>query len=213
MTRINLKSALTPIYPRIRHLNFFSNHILGRIFRKKIRKSKIENAFEKISDSLEEKPIPYTRTTPSAALIELTNVCNLNCTMCNIHEQKRPTDFMKVDTFERILDQLSSIGIDRAGLYYLGETFVFPHLDRMLDVAKRRNFKIHIRSNAHYAKRIDKFHKQFPNIMNSLSFSIDGATKETFEKIRRGGKIEKVFESLETVHKINSGKINSRIDM
>jgi len=49
--------------------------------------------------------------------------------------------------------------------------------------------------------------------MNSLSFSIDGATKETFEKVRRGGKIEKVFDSLETIHKINRGKINSRIDM
>ncbi len=157
--------------------------------------------------------MPYTRTVPVSALIELTNVCNLNCTMCNIHDQKRPTDFMKAETFERILDQLSEIGINSAGLYYLGETFVFPHLDKILNIAEKRNFKIHIRSNAHYAKRIDKLHKQFPNLMNSLSFSIDGATKETFEKIRRGGKIEKVYESLETIHKINDGKIDSRIDM
>ena len=127
--------------------------------------------------TLLEKPTPYTRNIPVAALVELTNVCNLNCTMCNIHDQKRATDFMKPDTFDRILDQLSEIGIKNVGLYYLGETFIFPHLDRILSIAEKRNFQIHIRSNAHYARRIDKLHKQFPNLMNSLSFSIDGATK------------------------------------
>ena len=133
--------------------------------------------------------------------------------MCNIHDSKRLTDFMKPSTFERVLDQLTAIGIKTVGLYYLGETFIFPHLDRILKIAEERDFKIHIRSNAHYAKRIDKLYNQFPNIMNSLSFSIDGATKETFEKIRINGKMEKVYESLDTVNKINDGKIDKRIDM
>ena len=40
-----------------------------------------------------------------------------------------------------------------------------------------------------------------------------GLQKQTYEKIRRNGKIEKVYDSLNTVHKINKGKIDSKIGM
>ena len=208
-----IKEALPTLYPRLRYSKRMVKRFKDKILNKSIRKKNIDDAFEKMKSTMDEIPLPYKRNVPVHALVELTNVCNLNCTMCNIHDSKRATDFMKPSTFERVLDQLDTIGKKDIGLYYLGETFVFPHLDRILKIAEKRKFKVHIRSNAHYAKRIDKLHEQFPNLMNSLSFSIDGATKETFEKVRLGGKMEKVYESLETVHNINKEKIDSRIDM
>ena len=36
--------------------------------------------------------------------IEITNVCNLNCTFCK--GSKRPKDFMSVDSFKEILDKI-----------------------------------------------------------------------------------------------------------
>jgi MoaA/NifB/PqqE/SkfB family radical SAM enzyme len=47
-----------------------------------------------------------------------------------------------------------------------------------------------------------EFHDKIPHIMNGLTtlgISIDGATADTYEKLRLGGKWDKLIESLESV--------------
>ena len=49
-----------------------------------------------------------------------------------------------------------------------------------------------------------EFHTRVPyviNNLNELGVSIDGASKDTYEKLRLGGKWEKINENLECISK------------
>jgi MoaA/NifB/PqqE/SkfB family radical SAM enzyme len=72
---------------------------------------------------------------------------------------------------------------------------VYRHF--MEQTPERNNIKYSILTNGLMFK---EFHTKVPYVINNLQelgVSIDGATKETYEKLRLGGKWEKILEGLE----------------
>tara|TARA_X000000950_G_C13719264_1_gene579510 strand:- start:214 stop:777 length:564 start_codon:yes stop_codon:yes gene_type:complete len=72
---------------------------------------------------------------------------------------------------------------------------VYRHF--MDQTPERDNIKYSILTNGLMFK---DFHTRVPNVignLNELGVSIDGATKETYEKLRLGGKWDKINENLE----------------
>ena len=72
---------------------------------------------------------------------------------------------------------------------------VYRHF--MEQTPKRDNIKYSILTNGLMFR---EFHGKVPYVINNLQelgVSIDGATKETYEKLRLGGKWEKILEGLE----------------
>ena len=72
---------------------------------------------------------------------------------------------------------------------------VYRHF--MEQTPERENIKYSILTNGLMFK---EFHGKVPNVirnLNELGVSIDGATKETYEKLRLGGKWDKILEALE----------------
>jgi radical SAM protein with 4Fe4S-binding SPASM domain len=159
--------------------------------------------------SLTPKPVKKARGGP--ALIEITNACNLNCKMCNTKSSTRPASLMSPDDFELILVKLKHAGIASIALHTVGETFVYRKLESLLEIARRHGFEVRLSTNAQFPERLEEVYRAYPDIANVFRFSIDGATKETFEDIRVNGNFEKVIECLEVVHRINDGRPNSRI--
>ena len=149
--------------------------------------------------------------TPVSSNIEITNACNLNCLMCNTKLQERPNRLMEPKVFERIILELKSSGILTAGLHTVGETFVYKDLETLLDIAQNHDFRIWISTNAQFPERIEEVYTRFPEMLNDIRISVDGATAKTFEHIRVGGSFEKVIESFEVIHRLNEGRQNSRI--
>jgi len=170
---------------------------------------------QRIDDAISEFIAPVItgkKALPTDSLIEITNMCNLNCVMCNIQISKRPQGFMTPDLFDHILCQLQSVGIRTIGLHTVGETFMYPKLEILLKLAQERRFVVWLSTNGQFPKKMEELHKHHPELKPySYRFSIDGATKETYEFIRRGGKFERVFESLEVVHKFNESRINKKV--
>lgn len=154
---------------------------------------------------------PVTAQRGGPALIEITNACNLNCVMCNTKMSVRPPSLMAPDLFEHIIIQLKGVGIDSVALHTVGETFVYKNLGDLLEICRRHAVSVRISTNAQFPDKIEDIWRRFPTIVRQLRFSIDGALKETYEHIRKGGTHEKVMESLDVVHNINQGKPNSRI--
>lgn len=76
--------------------------------------------------------------------IEITNVCNLNCTFCK--GSKRPKDFMSVDSFKEILDKIKGY-TKYINLHVLGEPLMHPEIDDILRLAEENNFKVNITTN------------------------------------------------------------------
>ena len=62
-------------------------------------------------------------------------------------------------------------------------------------------------SNKHTREILNEI--QWSDVIHSLRFSIDGATKEVFEKIRVYGKFDRLIKNLNTFKKLNNGKIKN----
>ncbi len=76
--------------------------------------------------------------------IEITNVCNLACTFCP--QTRRKAEFMKIGTFEKILDQIRPY-TDYIYFHVKGEPLLHPELDDFLDLSYEKGFKVNITTN------------------------------------------------------------------
>src|SRR5262249_38730425 len=134
---------------------------------------------------------------PSRMHIEITNSCNLKCVMCYSPHMKRRKRFMKVDEFRRIIAQAAAHGVNEVGLYTTGEAFLHPKAVEFVRVAKREAKipYVYITSNGTLLtpKKADGIIEAG---LDSLNLSIDGAVKETYEKIRLGGNFEKLIANM-----------------
>ncbi len=130
--------------------------------------------------------------------------CNLRCPSCRkglIFHKEGSAYNLGVRLADRINEWLYSyehpiqvhIGSD-------GDPFashVYRHF--MEQTPERGNIKYSILTNALMFK---EFHTRVPNVirnLNELGVSIDGATKDTYEKLRLGGKWDKINENLECI--------------
>lgn len=76
--------------------------------------------------------------------IEITNVCNLNCSFCAKNE--RDARFMSVEEFTYILEQLQPY-TRYIYLHVLGEPLLHPQLPALLKVAKEYHIHVNMTSN------------------------------------------------------------------
>ena len=133
--------------------------------------------------------------------------CNLRCPSCRkgmIFHKEGSAYNLGIKLADRINEWLYNykhpiqvhIGSD-------GDPFashVYRHF--MEQTPERDNIKYSILTNALMFK---EFHTRVPyviNNLNELGVSIDGASKDTYEKLRLGGKWEKINENLECISKL-----------
>jgi len=133
--------------------------------------------------------------------------------MCNTKLSKRQGGRMDIKVFEKILTELKTVGVDTVALHTVAETFMYKDLDSIVNLIESNNFNLWVSSNAQFPDKIRELYDKFPNTAHTYRLSIDGATKDTYEFIRKGGSFSKVIESLEEIHKINNGKINKNITL
>lgn len=123
---------------------------------------------------------------PSTIMLELTNRCNLACTIC-----PREYDFgkqmdqgnMPLDEAKRIIDEVYPY-LDSIGLTGMGETFLCKYLSEIVDYIKKRNrgVIISISTNAVLPNFIEKAKKVVGKI-DTIQVSIDGLG-DTYNAIR-----------------------------
>ena len=130
--------------------------------------------------------------------------CNLRCPSCrkNLIFHKQGSAYqLGIRLADRIIEWLQShdnqvkvhIGSD-------GDPFashVYRHF--MEQVPERDNIKYSILTNGLMFK---EFHTRVPYVMQNLEelgVSIDGASRETYERLRLGGRWHKILESLESI--------------
>ena len=80
----------------------------------------------------------------SRVYIEITNVCNMNCSFC--HGHSRPSRRMSEEEFSRILDALEG-HTKYIYLHLMGEPLTHPSLPELIRLASERGFKPMITTN------------------------------------------------------------------
>lgn len=141
---------------------------------------------------------------PSNMLIEPTNTCNLKCPGCPTGSGilTRPKGFMQFSDFKKIIDEAHK-GLESIMLWNYGEPLLNPDIFEMIKYAKKFNIRTITSTNAYFLP------ENIGNIINSgldkLIVSLDGASKETYEKYRLNSDFNKVSQSIHDLcHKKNS---------
>jgi MoaA/NifB/PqqE/SkfB family radical SAM enzyme len=121
------------------------------------------------------------------AVIEPTVRCNLNCITCSEVTRGRTKKDMDFSDFKNILDQFPYV--IKLALQGVGEPLLNPDLFRMIRWAKGRKIYVYFNSNGTLLDD-ENSNRLIESGLDLINFSIDGGTKEVYEKIRRGASLE-----------------------
>ncbi len=138
---------------------------------------------------------------PKYVQIEPVGQCNLRCTMCPIQFRQDgppfgPPAFMDFSVFTRLVDGFD--GLDHLHLQGLGEPMMHPRFFDMVAYAVGKSTRVTTNTNLTLinAKRAEQC---ISSGLDTIHVSIDGATAETYERIRLRAKFERVLRNLEMV--------------
>lgn len=141
-------------------------------------------------------------TVPPTVYVELTNECNLNCVMCDRGALSRKKLKMDIELFKRIIDNAAEIGVPEVKLNRFGEPLLQPLLIDMIKYAKDKDIlRVYFTTNATLLTE-EMARKIIASGLDSITFSVDGGTAETYENIRRGARYNKVVKNIETFARI-----------
>jgi MoaA/NifB/PqqE/SkfB family radical SAM enzyme len=133
--------------------------------------------------------------------IDPTNVCTLKCPFCpnGFGNIKRAKGMMDLKHFQKIIDMLGPylLHID---MQNWGEPLLHKDIYKMISYAKKFDINIALSTNLN---NFDE--KSAEDMVNSrldrVLLSIDGASKETYEKYRRGGDFSRVIKNIKILVK------------
>lgn len=150
---------------------------------------KIESNMKKVIRNPEKLEIPRLYQ------IELTNRCNLNCTMCPHSEMERSKKDLTVEQFKTILD--NGVRFKQSiELQMFGESTLNENIGEMIQLVRDKGCVPTLSTNAVLLKDNEELCEDLMNL-DAVVLSIDGASKETYEKIR-GHSFEDIVESVRT---------------
>ncbi|MBI3825268.1 MAG: radical SAM protein [Candidatus Rokubacteria bacterium] len=128
--------------------------------------------------------------------VEPTILCNLECAFCINPFLPRTRTSLTLAKFQQLLDQAPSVA--KISLVGIGESTMNKELWAIVRHAKSRGIEIGTTSNGTIlTDRI--FNEIFDSGLDFLNFSLDGATKGTYEKMRPGAVFEDVLANIERV--------------
>ena len=125
---------------------------------------------------------------PREFYIETTSACNLNCVMCPTQRpaaiKHKKQGFMSWELFCNLVDQLASENPYAAvRLHKDGEPLLHPDIVKFIDYASSRLHDVLLVTNATLLTS-EMARSILSTRLQTIRFSVDGNTKQTFERIR-----------------------------
>src|SRR3989338_3463854 len=137
---------------------------------------------------------------PYRLQIENGNICNLRCTMCALNVMKRKKGMLTLEKYKEIFNTIKPAYVNLTGY---SEMVLNSDIYEIIKYSKSKGAFTKIDSNATLTTE-EKAKKIIESGLDLLSVSVDGATKETYEKIRVPAKFEVVINNLRNLVKIRN---------
>lgn len=159
---------------------------------------------------------PKKAAFPILLLIEPTVRCQLSCKMCVRSRQvDRKEGDLKFKDYIHILNQFDAVS--NLCLSGLGEPFMNPEIFEMIRYAKKVKKISYVWLASNGQKLNAEICKQILNSgLDSIYLSIDAATPELYEAIRRGASYDRLIgniASLVEINKKNGNRLNIKLDI
>jgi len=145
---------------------------------------------------------------PIDVIAETSNICNLRCTMCFQSDEALPISkttkvpLMGIDTFKKIADECAKYKIPALKLNWRGEPMLNNNFTEMLRYAKAKGI-LEVTSLTNGTLMNEDICREIVAAkMDQIVVSIDGITKETYEKIRIGADYDVVLNNVKNLLRI-----------
>lgn len=168
------------------------------------KKSNLANRFRAVR--YYRQSVIETRNCPPVMHVELTNVCNLKCTICPRTKMTRKQGFITLELIDKIISETKNKA-EFVTLNSWGESILHPEIDIIGRKFKGAGFKIQLSTNATLLTH-ERQEKLMKSGIDVLLFSIDATSEKTYNKVRTGGDFKETVNNIETfLNKVKSNKI------
>jgi len=133
--------------------------------------------------------------------IENVSRCNFRCTMCQVSDwaKGKRADDLPIGEFTRLIDE--QYGLVEIKLQGIGEPLLgAPELFDMIRYVRERHIWVRLTTNASLLHLKENYKHLIDSDPNEVQISIDGATKDVFEGIRRGSRFETVMDNCKKIN-------------
>ena len=136
---------------------------------------------------------------PKNCLIELTNACNHECIFCTNPKMQRGITRIDINVYQDFLKNAVKNGLEELGLYTTGEPFMTKNLDEFIELAKNLGVKrVYLTTNGSLAT-LEKVKTCIEKGLDSIKFSINAGSRETYKFIHGKDDFDKVIKNVEDI--------------
>ncbi len=146
-----------------------------------------------------DNPVP-----PLRLQIEVTNRCNINCIMCSRHKNKLTLGDIPGELHEKVSDL--SARAQETILFGYGEPLISPAFYKLLPRIRSSRFGFFTNGMLMTPHLLDRIRAECPAKFTSLAFSIDGGTRETYNRIREKASFDTVMNNLGAMAEYRAAK-------
>ena len=142
--------------------------------------------------------LPQPADSPRRIVIELTNICNLHCSYCLRDEEalyQTRARFFPIDVLRRILrDAHEAAGVSHVS-FTGGEPTLHPHFGEILEAVDGEGMRAGFVTNGWHFDRVWPVLDVHRSAVSLVSFSVDGASRETHDRWRGEGSFDRVIRA------------------
>lgn len=129
-------------------------------------------------------------------IIEINNTCNIDCLMCKTSLSTRKKGKMPDEIFLKVLERMKNLGIRSVELHTIGDPLANPNLPFILSSLRKFDISTALTTNGLLLKRHRDTLISHSDVIKGITFSIDGGSQTTYERIRFGGKWKDLIEAV-----------------
>lgn len=144
---------------------------------------------------------PVTTPTPRSLYIECTAACNVSCLQAVCAPETgitrtRQAGMLDWDVFTRVVDEAGA-SLDRIDFFNYGEAFLHKRAVEMCEYIKTRHPHVYLYTSTNGQAFTDETARRLARSgIDEVTFSIDGASQETYARYRQRGSFEKAIANL-----------------
>lgn len=155
-----------------------------------------KQANERLAQEDESACAGYARAMPTWINLTSTTACNLKCFMCNqFLDPNSPKVMMDEEVYQKVVRELYPYA-KTMQLSAFGEPLVTPKMDQKLDDLERYGLKLEMVSNGTLMMKESRFREQLLKCLELVTFSMDGATRATYNSVRTGAEYNEVVDNI-----------------
>lgn len=168
---------------------------------------KLHAGFQKYPERYENF-VKYKNSSKSATIgylpikLDMENVsrCNLRCEMCQVSswESFRRGIDMTFEDFKTILDE--QYGVFELKIQGMGEPFLGKDFIKMVAYASNKDIWVRTSTNATLLDQQENYKRIIDAGVDEIQISVDGTTKDTYEKIRVNARFEILVKNCKLIN-------------